>query len=237
MVDVVVIGAGAMGRLHARTVTRHPQTRLVEVVDTGPPFDGRADLAIVATPATTHVDVALPQLVKRWCLVEKPLAPTTTEARRLLHPRCRVGFSERFLPAFEDGLPKGHHEVWRCVPRSARGRDVDAMTDLMVHDVDLVLRHLGPAQVRRSHLCFDHAQVELEGEGWTARLVVERAATKDRRWVVEGVPLDLALGQPDPLTRQLDALLNAMNGGPSEVATPEEALEVLEVLAHARQRS
>mgnify|MGYP006272652315 FL=1 len=134
--DVAVVGAGRMGRHHARTYANLEGARLVGVVDldlgraraVAEQYDSAAfasvdDLlascgglaaATVAAPTAEHVAAAEP-LLRRGvaCLVEKPLAPTSAEAgalRDLARQRgvvLGVGHSERFNPAVRAVLSMG----------------------------------------------------------------------------------------------------------------------------------
>ena len=95
---VALVGCGAMGARHARTVAGDPGAELVAVIDSHPERAGElaerhgcraervvpreVDVVIVATPTTSHVDVASPLLARgQWCLVEKPLAQGWAAAR------------------------------------------------------------------------------------------------------------------------------------------------------------
>lgn len=106
-----VIGAGRMGKHHARLYARTPGCELVAVVD--PRADraggiveewgGRVcatvdelpegiDCATVSTPTATHLAVVEALLNRRaHCLVEKPLAPTVDEAQRITEAAARSG--------------------------------------------------------------------------------------------------------------------------------------------------
>ena len=123
---VSVVGAGLMGRIHARVVAEHPQTQLADVVDSSPDaervaWDRRArwlrdldellagplpDAAIVSVPTSEHAAVALPLLEAGVpVLVEKPIAAEVEEARALIDAAraagvaLAVGHVERFNPA------------------------------------------------------------------------------------------------------------------------------------------
>jgi len=127
-VPVAVLGAGRMGRHHARIYGELSQARLVGVVD---PDGERAhtladqhgttgyasiealltahpelEAVSVAAPTDQHVAVTTPLLERGIaCLVEKPIAPTVAEAEALRGTAersgtvLRVGHTERFNPA------------------------------------------------------------------------------------------------------------------------------------------
>lgn len=123
---LAVIGAGHLGRIHARLAVQNEGVELVGVVDPLPDARrlaeaecsapvladyhellGRIDAAIVATPTRFHhaVGVALLEAGVHL-LVEKPLATTVAEADELLEVAKRkgavlqVGHIERFNPAW-----------------------------------------------------------------------------------------------------------------------------------------
>lgn len=114
---------------------------------------GKVDAVSVCTPSVTHAEIgkfflenAIP------CLIEKPLAVTENECNDLIAAAARkgvilmVGHVERFNPAvrqLEAILQDGHavHAVDARRLSSVSGRitDVDVVSDLMVHDIDIVL--------------------------------------------------------------------------------------------------
>jgi predicted dehydrogenase len=146
----VVYGHGRMGQLHAAKLRQRPELSL-EIVD---PAQGRGrtstqalDFAIIATPTHAHSATALPLLEQGVpCLVEKPLAATLAEARQLaVHPHLSVGHIERFNPVFR---PLTHAaiafvDIQRLAPTTVRSDDIDVIGDLMIHDLDLLLKLMG----------------------------------------------------------------------------------------------
>lgn len=159
---MALVGCGVMGLRHARVLAADPGVELV-THDLVPEraraaaerFGGRAtaavpgeiDAAVIATPSSTHADVAHPLLARGvWCLVEKPLAHTVDGARALDGPRCAVGHVERFNPAVRAAGPMSPRivDAKRAGPPSGRGLDVDVVMDLMIHDIDLVLQWAAP---------------------------------------------------------------------------------------------
>ncbi|MDQ2914202.1 MAG: Gfo/Idh/MocA family oxidoreductase [Chloroflexota bacterium] len=127
MTRVAVVGAGAMGKHHARIYNELPECELVAVVDENEaraqdvarlhgsrPYRDietmlereRPDAVSVATPTQSHVTVALAML-EAGChvLVEKPIAATLEDARELVRTAERsgrvlmVGHVERYNPA------------------------------------------------------------------------------------------------------------------------------------------
>lgn len=261
-VPVAVVGCGHMGRLHARTVCASPRARLVSLVDRTPdkarslaaelgvhaPASAiaQAALVVVATSTLGHVEVARPHLrAGRWCLVEKPLAPTARQAAALDPRRVIAAHIERFNPAWSPPEPGWTRlEIARRGPSSGRSVDIDVVADLMLHDLDL-LQHVGlpmPVVCARSAVrgpggALDEVEVALGwGDGRVAIVrASRRAAAVERRWVIDGPSgrsiHDLAARPahgPDALTRQLHAALDAVVG---DRPTPVPASEGVAALA------
>lgn len=166
---LAVVGVGHLGRIHARLAAAQENLNLVAVVDpvaevrdqvaadTGakPVADyrelfGAVDAVVVATPTTTHLQVASDLLNGGLhVLVEKPIAPTSAEADQLVALARRqqlvlqVGHVERFNPAFVSARDKIQDpkfiEARRCSGYTFRSTDVGVVMDLMIHDLDIVL--------------------------------------------------------------------------------------------------
>ena len=164
-----VVGTGYLGRLHARILSETPDTQMVGFVEPNDAiaaevestlklkrFDSVAALAaevecaVVATPTTTHFDVAK-QLLEAGAdvMIEKPITATADEARRLIeladkHGRIiQVGHVERYNPAIvavaELVRASRYIEAERLGVFVPRSLDVDVLLDLMIHDLNLVL--------------------------------------------------------------------------------------------------
>lgn len=118
---------------------------------------GLVDAASVAVPSVLHAEVGSILLAAGiHCLVEKPMATSEAEAAALLDAarsggaRLLVGHIERFNPAVRQlgEILEGDHELLalstqRMSAVSSRITDVDVVTDLMVHDLDIVLDLVG----------------------------------------------------------------------------------------------
>jgi predicted dehydrogenase len=165
-----LIGLGAMGRNHARILSTMDGVRLVGVVDPagdptgacrGTPLlstvrqlvDIGVDYAVVACPTGLHEAVGLELAAAGvHVLIEKPLAPTVSEAHRLVEAFesaglvAGVGHIERYNPALQSlrsRLEAGHlGEVYQVATRRQgpfphRIADVGVVMDLATHDIDL----------------------------------------------------------------------------------------------------
>lgn len=109
---VGVIGAGAWGRNHVRTLATMADVELAMVCDASPairdrvtqqhpgvavtdsPADllGRVEAVVIASPAPTHAELALQAVAAGVpALVEKPFALTTADAERMAEEAERAG--------------------------------------------------------------------------------------------------------------------------------------------------
>lgn len=123
------------------------------------------DAVVVCTPTVTHGDyIKLAAGHVKNIFVEKPLAATLQEAEdiavfaRAQGLNIQVGFIERFNPAVQAlqvVLNKSERlislDFTRTNKVSARITDVDVITDLMIHDIDLALYLNGPALSVAAH--------------------------------------------------------------------------------------
>jgi len=184
-----VVGAGHMGRHHARVYHETPDCELVAVIDKDP---ARArelaakygcaahsrlsdvacelDAVSVAVPTVLHADVAIPIMERGIAvLVEKPLAADIAGARELLDAsrryRCllQVGHSERFNPVVQALLRMEVRpkfiETQRVSPFTFRSADIGVVFDMMIHDIDIILHLAG-----RGEYAIDAVGVNVLGE-------------------------------------------------------------------------
>ena len=174
-VPVGVIGVGALGRHHARHLSRNPNATLVGVYDASP--DRAREIAAevgteafsdadallrkvkgvsIAAPTPHHHQLGMEAFAAGVAvLMEKPIAVTAAEADALIGAAARaqvplhVGQIERFNRAVRAAEPVLRNPRFisceRLAPFSLRGSDVSVILDLMVHDLDLVLHLSGGA--------------------------------------------------------------------------------------------
>lgn len=114
---------------------------------------GLVDAVSVAVPSSMHCAIGLELLeLGIDVLMEKPIASTPADGRLLVETAERlgrvllVGHIERFNPAVEQlkeivrhGPPILAVEARRMSAVSSRITDVDVVTDLMIHDLEIVL--------------------------------------------------------------------------------------------------
>ena len=175
-----IVGTGYLGRLHARILTEIPDVSVAGFVELNDEvanevasnlalkrFDSIADLArnvdcvVIATPTTTHYDVAR-QFLEAGVdvMIEKPITPSVDEARKLIDLAAsrgriiQVGHVERYNPAvtaIADLIRDVRYfEAERLGVFVARSLDVDVLLDLMIHDINLVqsLLHQEVVEIR-----------------------------------------------------------------------------------------
>lgn len=166
---LAVIGAGHLGKIHARIARTLPAIELIGITDPieasrdaaaaefgVPTFAdhrellGRIDAAVVAAPTQFHHAVGMELLEAGvHLLIEKPLATRLAEADDLVRMARRkslvlqVGHVERFNPAFSAALPHVREaryiEASRLGGFTGRSTDIGVVLDLMIHDLDLIL--------------------------------------------------------------------------------------------------
>lgn len=110
-----------------------------------------AEAVYIATPTRTHFEVAS-QAIKAGChvFIEKPIATSVEEGKEIVRlgkeygVRIGVGHTERFNPAVVWLKKRMESEtvlsvnIERVGPRPPRIKDVGIVTDLAVHDLDLI---------------------------------------------------------------------------------------------------
>lgn len=166
---VAVVGAGHLGRIHAKLIGQVDGARLVGISDPVeaarakatelfqvPTFADYRDLidqvdaAVIAAPTDCHAEIATDFLKEgKHLLVEKPLCSSSEEANRLAmlaqsrRLTLQVGHVERFNPAFTSlndlAVDVKYVEAVRASRFPGRCLDVGVVMDLMIHDLDLVL--------------------------------------------------------------------------------------------------
>ena len=169
-----VIGVGNMGANHARVYASLPGVELVAVCDQDPNraqgvaskyrcvaetqlralLEHKPDVVSVCTPTVTHARVAAACLSEHVAtLVEKPVAPNTTEGNllKVWGEQCSgllmVGHIERFNPAVVALRQMVHAgalgriyqvSTRRLGPCLTGGAGASVLVDLAVHDLDII---------------------------------------------------------------------------------------------------
>jgi predicted dehydrogenase len=167
---VGVIGVGRLGQHHARNYYENPRCELVGVADIDrnqarkiakaykckaytdfQDLLGRVDAVSVAVPTTAHFSVASTFLEHGvHCLVEKPICNNLKDASALVDLAkaknlvLQVGHIEHFNVAVQKMKSLLTTPRWiechRLGPYDPRVKDVGVVLDLMIHDIDIILR-------------------------------------------------------------------------------------------------
>jgi len=170
---VAVVGAGRMGKLHARVLSEIDRGCLVCVVDVNEETArsvakqrncraltdareavGLVDAAIIAVPTLRHVEAARPFVeAGKPVLIEKPYTNDVKAGEELVAlarktgASVQVGHTERFNPAVlamqKYAIAPKFIEAHRISPFTFRSADVGVVLDMMIHDIDLVLMLAG----------------------------------------------------------------------------------------------
>ena len=167
MINIALIGLGSMGRNHYR-ILRELKNKvnlvgLCDVVKNGE-FDEpfftdvdamldavKPDAAIIVVPTFLHKEVALKCIARGvHVFIEKPAASTIEDARLIARTvkeaglKSCVGHVERFNPVVQAlknelaGKEIYSMSITRVGPFPPRIADVGVLTDLSVHDIDLM---------------------------------------------------------------------------------------------------
>ncbi len=268
-VRVGVVGLGKMGRHHVRCLERVEGAVLAGVMDVsaarGAEAPGgvffttelqrlleRCDAVVVAAPSDRHEEIGLACLAaKRHLLVEKTHAPTAAACRRLAQAAREAdlvlafGHVERWngavLAVAERVRSPRFVETDRLAGFDPRGTEVDVVLDLMIHDLDLVLRFVGemPSSVDAVGVPIASERIDLASvrlafpSGAVANLTASRVsrtpARKLRIFQVDSYfSLDLGAGTAEILRRDASAVPFGVTQ--ERVASPAEHNPLVEEL-------
>ena len=168
-VKVAVVGVGYLGKIHAKIYHDMQNVDLVAVVDIDTEtaeavatqygcsalnsveeLNGQVDAASIVVPTSLHLSVSQVLLRKGiHCMLEKPIAATVKQSQVIVDLAANNGviLQVGHLERFNAGVMKlaalatdpRFIEVHRLGTFVERATDVDVVTDLMIHDIDIVL--------------------------------------------------------------------------------------------------
>jgi len=166
MIRMAIIGFGVMGQNHFRVLEEMDGVDVVSVCDSNVTesfgvklyqdvdtmlSNESIDAAILAVPTFLHKDIGLKVIEKGIdLLIEKPIAANSADGRELRDWAVRhnvklvVGYIERYNPvvvAIKNevaGKEIFSVNITRIGPIPPRISDVGVLTDLSVHDIDLI---------------------------------------------------------------------------------------------------
>ena len=218
-VRIGVVGAGYLGSIHANIYSRLSGVKLVAVADINPvvgqavankygaafAYHGRellnrVDAVSIVVPTSSHREVSESFLAAGIpVMLEKPIAHTIEDAEAIVRSaessRCllQIGHLERF----NAGVVRLHEElnrprfieVHRLGKFVERATDVDVVTDLMIHDIDIVLSLVESelsyvsavgARIVTDHVDIANARLEF-ADGAIANVTASRVSSKKFR--------------------------------------------------------
>ncbi len=219
MLKIGVLGAGHLGKIHIKCIKDIPEYELVGFYDAVPDnaalvseelgiksFESidallaEVDLIDIVTPTLSHHECAMQALnAGKHVFIEKPVTNTIAEAEELIQVsrdkglKIQVGHVERFNPAFVAAQPYLKEpmfiETHRLTQFNPRGLDVPVVLDLMIHDLDVILKavgseveHISASGVNVVADTPDIANARLEfANGCVANLTTSRIAVKNMR--------------------------------------------------------
>jgi len=172
MLNVGVLGAGHLGKIHLKLLQQSGKYNLVGFFD---PIDENAnkvvnefgynkfnsvkeliaavDVVDIVTPTLSHYDCAKQALTMgKHIFIEKPITKTIEQADELIQLaktnklKGQIGHVERFNPAYTAVKDAIHNpmfiETHRLAEFNPRGTDVPVVLDLMIHDIDIILNQV-----------------------------------------------------------------------------------------------
>ena len=219
MIKIGVIGIGHLGKIHIRLLKEIEGFQLVGFFDTdkkkqkniADEFEIKAFSSVedlldkceaidVVTPTNSHFEYAKIALQKnKHLFVEKPITATINQAQELLYlskekdVKIQVGHVERFNSAFTAIQNHCNNPMFieshRLAEFNTRGTDVPVVHDLMIHDIDIVLKIVNSEikQINASGVSIisetpDIANARIEFEnGCVANLTASRISFKNMR--------------------------------------------------------
>tara|TARA_B100000029_G_scaffold455651_2_gene483073 strand:+ start:1824 stop:2768 length:945 start_codon:yes stop_codon:yes gene_type:complete len=258
-----VVGVGHLGEIHAAIYSRMPNVDLVGVVDVdyeraaqiatkhgcdifepGSSLMNKVDAVSIAVPTTFHCAVAMPILLDGIpVLLEKPIAHTLDDARKIVETAAlkgvilQIGHLERFnagvIRLTQELDEPRFIEVHRLGEFVERASDVDVVTDLMIHDIDIVLSLVSAnlkyvsavgTPVITDHVDIANARLEFQN-GAIANVTASRVSrTTFRRIRIFGRSCYLGLNFKN---QQIDVMRPGQ--APSEGGFSEMVAETIEV--------
>ena len=215
---VGVVGVGYLGRFHALIYSRMNDVELVGVADsdseraaavateagtvsmTADELLTGVDAVSIVVPTSLHLQVSRPFLERGvHMLLEKPIASTLDDGRDIVRLAqdgggiLQIGHLERFnagVMALAERIERPMFiEAQRMGGFKARATDVDVISDLMIHDIDIVLSlvkspiaHISASgtPVITDHIDIANARLEF-ASGAVANVTASRVSREDSR--------------------------------------------------------
>ncbi|MGB8226524.1 MAG: Gfo/Idh/MocA family oxidoreductase [Sedimentisphaerales bacterium] len=168
-IRTAVVGAGKMGQIHAKVLSKLPQSSLVAIVDNQPEkakklakeykcaafadakeLLGKVDAVTISAPTKSHLELAELFISNNIpILIEKPLAASAADGEKIValaeknNTVVAVGHSERCNPVVQAmkrlKIEPKFIEAVRISPYPFRSTDIGVVLDVMIHDIDIIL--------------------------------------------------------------------------------------------------
>jgi len=219
MLKVGVVGCGHLGKIHAKLLSQSENYKLIGIYDKDnkesirvsdefkctsfESFDSlldSVDVIDIVAPTPFHFNYAKQAINKnKHVFIEKPVCTTSKESEELIKlgdlkkVKIQVGHVERFNPAFtkvEREISKPMFiESHRLAKFNPRGTDVSVVLDLMIHDIDIILKTVDSkvkdilssgVSVISETPDIANARIEFEN-GCVANLTASRVSLKNMR--------------------------------------------------------
>lgn len=170
MLKVGIFGVGHLGKFHLNNWLEIKQAAIVGFFDpndamaeevqekyklkrfsTPEKLIDKCDAVDIIAPTTFHFDLCQRAIrMGKHVFVEKPMADTLEQGKQIVQMvkeagiKFQVGHVERFNPAFialkNIALNPMFIEVHRLAQFNPRGTEVSVILDLMIHDIDIILK-------------------------------------------------------------------------------------------------
>ena len=219
MLKVGVVGCGHLGKIHIKLLSESKNYFLVGVYDPNleeskiisEKFNcthfknfnellDNIDVLDIVTPTPFHFEYAeLAINKKKHVFIEKPVCSNTNESNKLIelssskNVKIQVGHVERFNPAFTKVEKEINNPMFieshRLAKFNPRGTDVSVVLDLMIHDIDVILKSVKSNVKEVSSVGVSvisktpdiaNARIEFEN-GCVANLTASRVSLKNMR--------------------------------------------------------
>lgn len=219
MLKVGVVGCGHLGKIHIKLLSESKNYFLVGVYDPNleesktisEKFNcthfknfnellENIDVLNIVTPTPFHFEYAeLAINKKKHVFIEKPVCSNTNESNKLIKLsrskdiKIQVGHVERFNPAFTKVEKEINNPMFieshRLAKFNPRGTDVSVVLDLMIHDIDIILKSVKSNVKEVSSVGVSvisktpdiaNARIEFEN-GCVANLTASRVSLKNMR--------------------------------------------------------
>ena len=219
MINIGLIGAGYLGEIHLKNIKEIPEFNLIGFYDENPErskfisnkFKVKSykcpneliesiDAVSIVTPTVNHYEYCLEAINKsKHVFVEKPMVDSYEKALKIekklknKNIKFQVGYVERFNPAYimsKKFIRKPIYiESHRLTKFQKRGGDVSVILDLMIHDIDIILKIVNSKikkinakgiDVINKNTDISNVIIEFE-DGCVANITASRVSTKNLR--------------------------------------------------------